>query len=192
MNTLLTLTLSLVGLTYDMGPVVVTETTVVRRQTVASYPVHAQRWNILGNWNPARGVIINHLLTHPNHRGKFDRAYLESLSRAQLLSIHDDDHDQRVQWAYVNRRASSTIIARSTAPTPAALRSVVAKASAVDYLMGAITAPGSKVEYKLERDGDEKVKIAAPGLKVKAKTKRTNGAAYRAFSSACPGGNCPR
>lgn len=186
-----------------MGPVVeetVTTTVVtapvtrevvtVRRETVSrsSYPVHAQRWNILGVWNVARGTVISHLLTHPNHRGKFDRLYLESLSRAELLALHDDDHDGRVRWAYVNRRQSSAVVARSTQP----MRAVVAKAAAVDWFMGAAMAPGSKVEYKLERDGDEKVKVSAPGLKVKAKTKHTHGAAYRALSSACPGGNCPR
>lgn len=64
------------------------------------YPVHAgMQWNVEGDWRPSRATLINHLLSHPNHRAKFDRAWLDSLSLQELTSLHDDDHNHRVAAA---------------------------------------------------------------------------------------------
>lgn len=41
----------------------------------------------------SKSEAIEHLLNHPNHRGKFQRSYLESLSLADLRRLHDHDHE---------------------------------------------------------------------------------------------------
>jgi hypothetical protein len=73
----------------------------------ASYPTHPQRWNINGTWNPSREQLVAHLMGG-QHAGKFSAAYLSSLSVAELKSLHDDDHEGRVQTGYVQKAAITT------------------------------------------------------------------------------------
>ncbi|MFI5404968.1 MAG: hypothetical protein ACHQ1D_00495 [Nitrososphaerales archaeon] len=77
-------------------------------QSVGGYPVHKQRWNISGNWNPSLPTVVNHLKTNQNHKGKVDPSWIDNIAkqpsgRAQLLSFHDDDHEGRVKWEYVRK-----------------------------------------------------------------------------------------
>lgn len=59
----------------------------------ASYPVRGSHWSYPGN---SRGQLIAHLQSG-EHAGKFSPTWLNSLSYAELLSLHDDDHEHRVK-----------------------------------------------------------------------------------------------
>lgn len=59
-----------------------------------AYPVHPVTWHIIGSAE-TRQDLIHHLSSDGIHRGKFSRAWLETLSRAQLMSLHHDDHEGR-------------------------------------------------------------------------------------------------
>lgn len=62
-----------------------------------SYPTEGNRpWTLNG-----RTVGVDHLLTHRNHRGKFSREWLESLSAQALAELHSDDHENTVRWEFV-------------------------------------------------------------------------------------------
>lgn len=82
--------------------------TVQKPKQSAQYPVHPQRWSVRGSWNPSREQVLQHLLSDPNHSGRFDRQWLSSLSREQLLSLHDDHHDGRVSARQPVRQSSSS------------------------------------------------------------------------------------
>lgn len=86
------------------------------------YPVHAQRWDIAGVWAPSTADVLAHL-KGGEHAGKWDHAWLGKLSRAELLSLHDDDHEHRVQWAHVRKPAA--------APAPAAVPQYIPRAAPV-------------------------------------------------------------
>lgn len=59
------------------------------------YPIRGGRyWTGCRSWS--------HLTTGP-HRGKFDSAWLRSLSWGELQSLHSDDHQGRVKWQFVVR-----------------------------------------------------------------------------------------
>jgi hypothetical protein len=68
-----------------------------------SYPLTGGWWSVEGVWNPSRDFVIKHLLGGSIHRGKFDAAWVKSLSLAELQSLHTDDHTGRVRWAFVNK-----------------------------------------------------------------------------------------
>lgn len=42
-------------------------------------------------------------LSQGEHAGKFDLAWLRSLSQSDLLWLHTDDHNGRVDWSYAKR-----------------------------------------------------------------------------------------
>lgn len=58
------------------------------------YPVRGSWWTGCRSWR--------HLTTGP-HAGKFDPAYLQSLSWEELQSLHSDHHSGTVKWEYVNK-----------------------------------------------------------------------------------------
>lgn len=62
----------------------------------SGYPVRSGWWTGCPNWQH---------LTRGEHAGKFDHAWLASLSWAELQSLHSDDHEGRVKSAYVVRPA---------------------------------------------------------------------------------------
>lgn len=66
---------------------------VVRQAVRSGYPVRGSHWTYPGN---SRASLIHHLQTG-EHAGKFSRAWLDSLSYQELLSLHDDDHEHRVK-----------------------------------------------------------------------------------------------
>ena len=85
-------------------------------QLQSCYPTHPQRWNVAGNWNPSREQLVAHLMGG-QHAGKFTAAYLNGLSIPELKSLHDDDHEGRVQTGYVKQVAMKPV---APAVTPAA------------------------------------------------------------------------
>lgn len=55
-----------------------------------------------GKWKlKGETIDVSHLMTHANHAGKFPEAWLRSLSRNELLTLHDHDHDDNVRWEFV-------------------------------------------------------------------------------------------
>ena len=73
--------------------------------TVPSYPTRGGWWTHPGS---GRAALINHL-SSGEHRGKFDRRWLETLSLSQLESLHTDDHEHRVVWDAVDRHVGQTV-----------------------------------------------------------------------------------
>lgn len=63
-------------------------------QSTLGYPIRGSWWTGCGSWRH---------MTQGEHAGKFDPAWLQSLSNAELQSLHSDDHEHRVKWAYVNK-----------------------------------------------------------------------------------------
>ena len=55
---------------------------------------HSRRWTGLSGWQH---------LNSGQHRGKFDVAWLQTLTWAELQSLHDDDHEGRVKWEHAVR-----------------------------------------------------------------------------------------
>lgn len=49
-------------------------------------------WSINGDSTPSRGILLSHLTNDGIHRGRHDRAMLESLTTEQLRWLHDRDH----------------------------------------------------------------------------------------------------
>lgn len=58
------------------------------------YPVRGNWWSGCRNWTH---------LTKGVHAGKFNSAYLQSLSWEELQSLHSDTHEGRTKWQYVNK-----------------------------------------------------------------------------------------
>lgn len=52
-------------------------------------------WSINGDSTPSRSVLLSHLINDGIHRGRHDRAMLETLTTEQLRWIHDRDHEGR-------------------------------------------------------------------------------------------------
>lgn len=71
------------------------KSTSVRR----GYPVRAGWWTGCPNWTH---------LTRGEHAGQFDHTWLQSLSHAEIQSLHADDHEGRVKTAYVVRPSSKS------------------------------------------------------------------------------------
>ncbi len=61
------------------------------------YPLRGSLWSGCPNWQ--------HLDTG-EHRGKFDRAWLASLTPSEVQALHSDDHEGRVNWQYAVRPPS--------------------------------------------------------------------------------------
>ena len=63
-----------------------------------AYPLRRSWWSGCGSWQH---------LTVGEHRGKFDHAWLASLTWSEVQSLHSDDHEGRVKWKYVVRPAAA-------------------------------------------------------------------------------------
>jgi hypothetical protein len=63
-------------------------------QVRTHYPIRGHWWTGCKSWRH---------LTQGEHAGKFDPAWLQSLSWSELQSVHSDDHDHRVHWQFVQR-----------------------------------------------------------------------------------------
>ena len=49
-------------------------------------------WSINGDYSPDRAIVIHHLLTAKDHRGKYTPRQLERMSTEQLRRLHSADH----------------------------------------------------------------------------------------------------
>lgn len=74
-------------------------------QVAGRYPLRGGWWSIDRNWNHDRAFALLHMKTV--HGSSFDRAWLESLSQAELESLHSDVHEGRVHWDYAVRPGHS-------------------------------------------------------------------------------------
>lgn len=83
------------------------------------YPLRGRTWSINGNANPSRATLIEHL-SAGFHAGKFSDSYLKSLSTAELISLHGDDHDSRVDWNRVARPPDTRSVVPQTYSRPSA------------------------------------------------------------------------
>lgn len=76
----------------------------------SGYPIRGSWWTGCPNWTH---------LTRGEHAGLFDHAWLQSLSNAELQSLHSDHHEGRTKWAYVVRPAAKAQpITRSSSGCP--------------------------------------------------------------------------
>lgn len=71
--------------------------------TSGHYPLRGGWWSVNGNWRPSKSYLVSHLADASQHRGKFDRVWLNSLTSAELNSVHSDDHERRLKSQYVNK-----------------------------------------------------------------------------------------
>lgn len=66
-------------------------------QSRPRYPIRGGWWNQDGH------MVTWHHLTQGEHAGKFDHAWLASLSYEEVQSLHSDDHEGHVHWDRVVR-----------------------------------------------------------------------------------------
>lgn len=81
----------------------------------APYPTLPVRryWIIIGV-HESTPVLIHHLMTHPEHKGKFNREYLNYLGslpqgNAMLKALHSDDHEGAVRWGYIGGEGDCSV-----------------------------------------------------------------------------------
>jgi len=103
-----------VASSWDMCPAE-EKVAVVAKPAAIGYPVRGGHWSVLGNHSPARQNVINHLESHGEHAGKFDRAWLETLNLEQLRSLHDDDHEHRYRGQVVRATTKTQPVYRQVA-----------------------------------------------------------------------------
>lgn len=92
---------------------------------------------VRGSWWSHPGDIRSHLVNAPQHRGKFDVAWMNSLSVPELKSLHSDDHEGRVKWQFVNKygmaKVEATKPAVVQAPKPQVQPAMVVRPQRVYY-----------------------------------------------------------
>lgn len=85
-----------------------------------SYPMRSDWWT-----HPTantREGLIRHLQLEGMHAGKFDRAYLDSLTTAQLEALHSDDHEGKATLRLTQAIAAATVPApEPVVPLPYAI-----------------------------------------------------------------------
>lgn len=65
------------------------------------YPTRTSWWTV-GKKHPEKEGMVTHLSGGP-HKKKFDLAWLETLTRDELHSLHSDDHEKKVNWDYARK-----------------------------------------------------------------------------------------
>lgn len=73
---------------FDAGPEAQTVSVATPAERVR-YPIRGSWWSGCPNWQH---------MDSGQHRGTFDRAWLQSLSWEELQSLHSDDHENRTKW----------------------------------------------------------------------------------------------
>lgn len=63
------------------------------------YPIRGSWWTGCSDWRH---------LTQGEHKGKFDTNWLKTLSNSEIQSLHSDDHEHQVKWAYVNKASATS------------------------------------------------------------------------------------
>jgi len=76
------------------------------------YTVRRVRWNVNGDMNPSHATLLAHMQSG-QHYGKWSAGWLSSLSYIELRSLHDDDHEGRVNWSLVQRPTAQPTVAKS-------------------------------------------------------------------------------
>ena len=70
---------------------------------LATYPTRESNWTFPGT---THDELIEHILTHDNHSGKFSAEWLRRLTFEELKALHSDDHEDRVQKPAETTRAA--------------------------------------------------------------------------------------
>lgn len=82
---------------------------------LSGYPIRGNWWSVDGRWRPTRTRLIAHL-SSSNHG--FSSSFLNGLTLEELHSLHSDDHEGRVQMAYVNpSKAKTQFVTASSVPS---------------------------------------------------------------------------
>lgn len=78
-----------------------------------AYPESNAGWWSRSGTKPSKAEIVDHLLSAPDHRGKYDRAYLMAQSYAALETLHAHDHEHRVDWHRVKLTSKQPAVRES-------------------------------------------------------------------------------
>lgn len=70
------------------------------------YPIRKSNWTHPGN---TKSGLVDHLLQHPNHAGKFAPEMLMGLDYNELESLHSDDHEGAVQVAVIKNPSPAAV-----------------------------------------------------------------------------------
>jgi hypothetical protein len=100
----------------ERAPAVVAKAELVR----TGYPVHPTRWTYPGE--------IHAHLKSGQHAGKWPSWWIDTLTRQQAESLHDSDHEGRVDWSYVPGRSSPAVTATPALSKPYTPRTLYAPA----------------------------------------------------------------
>lgn len=146
----------------------------------AHYVARSYEWHLVRG--ETRPNLIAHLATpQPEHHGAyFERGWLSALSMRELIGLHSDAHNGRVQWQYVHRSAGpskSAVSSRDHAATKAEQRA---------------EKQAAKLEGR-ELYGTRDGKHPGPlGSAIRNFFGDPRYSTSRQFSSGCPNGRCPR
>lgn len=76
------------------------------RPAALDYPLRKTNWTHPGN---TKSGIVDHLLNHPNHAGKFSAEMLMGLDYNELDSLPSDDHEGAVQVAAIKNPSPAAV-----------------------------------------------------------------------------------
>ncbi len=65
------------------------------------YPTRSGWWSVDDEWQPSEQYLRDHLIEGPEHADRYDTDWLYELTYAEMMSLHSDAHENRVQWDYV-------------------------------------------------------------------------------------------
>lgn len=74
------------------------------------YRARSYEWHLTSG--ESRGSLISHLSTpqREHHGAYFDRGWLSTLTYNELVGVHSDAHNNRVQWQYVGRVSAAPVV----------------------------------------------------------------------------------
>jgi hypothetical protein len=95
------------------------------RYTMANgglYPRRGGLWSVDGSYAPPHWKIEEHMLESAAHGGHFDSEWIADLEYDELMSLHSDEHEGRIQWRYVFKPGTYAMsrLVRPPKATPAA------------------------------------------------------------------------
>lgn len=79
----------------------------VRSQRAGCYLARSYEWHLTRG--ESRSALISHLSVprREHHGASFERSWLSTLSFTELVGLHSDAHNGRVQWQYVGRSTAA-------------------------------------------------------------------------------------
>lgn len=152
----------------------------------AYYPIRGGWWTGCPNWTH---------LTIGEHTGKFDHAWLAALSNAEVQSLHSDDHEGRVKWAYA-KRPGQWVSRVAVRQQPTEYVSTTVYQSAPLYAV-VEPIPMTKKEIREAKKAEKAIGRAVYGTRDGKHPGRVGSWLRGSFgdpryrSSYCPTGNCP-